>query len=116
MSPSETPALPRWEGEEAPAFAEPWHAQVFALTVRLSEAGHFTWPQWAEVFAGELERASQAGAPKDGSAYYDVWLTALERILRERGLAGAEEVAALKEAWTQAYLATPHGQPVSLKR
>lgn len=116
MSPSDLPPLPPLEGEDAPPFAEPWHAQAFALTVRLSEAGHFTWPQWAEVFAEELKRASEAGAPKDGSAYYDVWLTALERMLRERGLAGAEEVAALKEAWTQAYLSTPHGKPVSLKR
>ena len=28
---------------EGPAFAEPWQAQAFALAVKLSELGHFTW-------------------------------------------------------------------------
>ena len=117
MSPSDLPPLPPIKEEEgAPRFAEPWHAQLFALTVRLSESGHFSWPDWAAVFAEELEAASAAGAPKDGSAYYDVWLGALERLLRERGLAGAEELVALKQAWEAAYLETPHGQPVKLRR
>jgi len=28
---------------EEPVFAEPWQAQAFALAVKLSEQGHFTW-------------------------------------------------------------------------
>ena len=84
--------------------------------LRLSEAGHFTWKEWADSFAGELKRASLAGAPKDGSAYYDCWLATLERLLQERGLAGAGEMAAMKDAWTKAYLNTPHGKPVKLAR
>ena len=35
------PRLPRDEGE--PVFAEAWQAQAFALAVKLSEQGHFTW-------------------------------------------------------------------------
>jgi hypothetical protein len=38
------PRLPRDEGE--PVFAEPWQAQAFALAVKLSEQGHFTWKEW----------------------------------------------------------------------
>jgi nitrile hydratase accessory protein len=116
LSRSDLPPLPlSSEGKEGPRFAEPWHAQLFAITVKLSEQGHFAWPDWAAVFGEELKRASDAGAPKDGSAYYDVWLKALERLLAERGLAGAGELAALKQAWTEAYLETPHGKPVHLK-
>ena len=116
MNPSDLPPLPLSpEGEEAPRFAEPWHAQLFAITVKLSEEGHFTWPDWAAVFAEELKKASEAGAPKDGSAYYDVWLEALERLLAERGLAGRRDLSALKAAWTRAYLETPHGKPVRLR-
>ena len=120
MKPTDLPALPLAGvegagGEEGPRFAEPWHAQVFALTVQLSEAGHFPWPDWAAVFSEELEKASRAGAPKDGSAYYDVWLVALERLLNERGLAAASDLARLKQAWKEAYLDTPHGKPVHLK-
>ena len=39
------PPLPR--DEEGPVFAEPWQAQAFALAVKLSEQGHFTWKEWA---------------------------------------------------------------------
>ena len=35
------PHLPR--DEEGPVFAEPWQAQAFALAVKLSEQGYFTW-------------------------------------------------------------------------
>src|SRR6267378_4358068 len=41
--------LPRDEGE--PVFAEPWQAQAFALAVRLSAQGHFTWKEWAAALA-----------------------------------------------------------------
>ena len=43
------PRLPRDEG--GPVFAEPWQAQAFALAVKLSEQGHFTWKEWAGALA-----------------------------------------------------------------
>ena len=39
-----------------PVFAEPWHAQVFAVTVALNEAGRFDWPDWAKEFGATLAR------------------------------------------------------------
>ena len=107
-------ALPL-QGDDGPVFAEPWQAQVFAITVQLSEAGHFTWPEWAARFGKALKRASRDGAPADGSAYYDVWLEALEALLAERDLASPQALAGLREAWAAAYRETPHGKPVALK-
>jgi hypothetical protein len=43
-----------------------------------------------------------------------VWLDTLESLLIQRGLASAADLAELKEAWTEAYLHTPHGMPVEL--
>ena len=41
-------ALPRLPRDvSGPVFAEPWQAQAFALAVKLSEPGHFTWKEWA---------------------------------------------------------------------
>ena len=40
---------------EGPVFAEPWQAQAFALAVKLSEQGHFTWKEWAAALADELK-------------------------------------------------------------
>ena len=37
--------LPR--DASGPVFTEPWQAQAFALAVKLSEQGHFTWKEWA---------------------------------------------------------------------
>jgi nitrile hydratase accessory protein len=106
------PQLPRDAG--GPVFAEPWEAQAFALAVKLSEAGHFTWNEWAAVLAGELKAAADRGEADDGSRYYHHWLAALERLVKEKGLTDAAALAARKEAWADAYLHTPHGEPVEL--
>jgi nitrile hydratase accessory protein len=71
-------ALPRLPTDEAgPVFAEPWQAQAFALAVRLSEQGYFTWKEWAAALADELQAAARRGEPDDGSRYYEHWLAAL---------------------------------------
>ena len=111
---AELPSLPRVDGE--PVFAEPWQAQAFALAVRLSADGHFTWAEWTAALGNELAAAAEGGEPGDGSQYYHHWVAALERLVTERRLAGAEALAARKDAWVDAYLNTPHGQPVELKR
>ena len=106
------PQLPRDEG--GPVFAEPWQAQAFALAVKLSEQGHFTWKEWAAALAKELNAATSRGEPDDGSHYYDHWLAALEHLVTAKGLADSASLLARKEAWADAYRSTPHGMPVKL--
>ena len=95
-------------------FAEPWEAQAFALAVRLSEQGYFTWTEWAAALAQELRAAAGRGEPDDGSRYYHHWLAALERLVTAKGLADPGALLARKEAWAEAYRRTPHGKPVEL--
>jgi nitrile hydratase accessory protein len=109
---SDLPRLPRDEG--GPVFAEPWQAQAFALAVKLSEQGHFTWKEWAAGLAEELQAAARRGEPDDGSRYYEHWLTALERLVTAKGLTDQNALLTRREAWAQAYRATPHGTPVEL--
>lgn len=97
-----------------PVFAEPWQAQAFALAVKLSEEGHFTWKEWASRLAAELKAAADRGEPDDGSRYYEHWLAALERLVTEKNLTDRTEMLARKEAWADAYRHTPHGKPVTL--
>ena len=108
----ELPRLPREEGE--PVFAEPWEAQAFALAVKLSEQGHFTWKEWAAALASELQAAASRGEPDDGSHYYQHWLAALEGLVAAKGLMDPAALAARKEEWAEAYRRTPHGKPVEL--
>jgi nitrile hydratase accessory protein len=107
------PSLPRDEG--GPVFAEPWQAQAFALAVRLSAQGHFTWKEWAGALADELKAAADRGEPDDGSRYYEHWLAALERLVAAKALSNPGEMKARKEAWADAYRHTPHGKPVVLR-
>jgi nitrile hydratase accessory protein len=106
------PQLPRDAG--GPVFAEPWQAQAFALAVKLSEQGHFTWKEWAAALAEELKLAANRGEPDDGSRYYNHWLAALERLVWAKGLSDPVTMLARKEAWADAYRHTPHGKPVEL--
>jgi nitrile hydratase accessory protein len=101
--------------DDEPAFAEPWQAQAFALAVRLSSEGHFTWQEWAATLAAELQADAARGEPDDGSRYYHCWLAALETLVMSKRLSDAATLAAQREAWAEAYRRTPHGQPIELK-
>ncbi|WP_270729534.1 nitrile hydratase accessory protein [Shimia sp. Alg240-R146] len=97
-----------------PAFEAPWHAQVFALTVAMNEAGHFNWAEWAEIFGATLKEHGLAKELDGGEDYFTAWLAALETMLRGRDLAQPEAIEATRDAWEQAFLSTPHGDPVKL--
>jgi len=107
------PSLPRDEG--GPVFAEPWQAQAFALAVRLSAQGHFTWKEWAAALAEELMADAERGEADDGSRYYHCWLTALERLVVAKRLSDSAALLARKDDWADAYRRTPHGKPVELE-
>ena len=106
------PALPR--DESGPVFAEPWQAQAFAMAVRLSTEGHFTWKEWAAALADELKSVAIRGEVDDGSRYYEHWLAALERLVIAKGLSSRTALDERKDAWADAYRHTPHGKPVEL--
>ena len=108
------PALPR--DDEGPVFNAPWEAQAFAMTVSLHAAGAFTWREWADALAAELSAAAAHGEPDDGSHYYEHWLTALEKLIRAKGVVPAQELERRLDEWDAAVRATPHGKPVELMR
>ena len=106
------PNLP--QDNEGPVFAEPWQAQAFAMAVKLCDEGHFKWAEWVEVFSLEVKRAQAAGDPDLGDTYYDHWLNALEKIVTTKKMITPPDMLTRKEEWRQAYLRTPHGQPIKL--
>jgi len=97
-----------------PVFEDPWHAQVFALTVHLNETGQLPWTDWAEQFGATLKRHGLSKELNGGSDYFAAWLETLESILDEQGVAAPDETSDMRAAWERAYLSTPHGDPVRL--
>ncbi|MGE0725758.1 MAG: nitrile hydratase accessory protein [Alphaproteobacteria bacterium] len=108
------PSIPR--DAEGPVFKAPWEASAFAMTVKLYESGFFTWTEWAETLAEEITRAQQGGDPDLGDTYYRHWLAALERLVQQKGIVSGAELVDRRDAWDAAVRATPHGQPIELKR
>ena len=88
-------------------FEEPWQAQIFAMTVALNEAGHFTWSEWTALFGPRVQKSGAA-------EYWRLWSEAFVAMLDMKGIAGADEVKALTARWQEAARATPHGTPILL--
>lgn len=97
-----------------PVFTQPWHAQVFALTVHLNETGHFDWPDWAARFSATLAAHGLQRELDGGDDYFNAWLETLETLLAETGQAAPDLVERVRADWEHAYLKTPHGAPVRL--
>ena len=92
------------KSEEQIVFQNPWHSQLFAITIQLSEKGE------------SLKKQRSLLKNLDGSNdYFSCWLNALEEILIIKKISNQDTLVLLKEDWTQAYLSTPHGKPVHIK-
>ncbi|HEX5368427.1 MAG TPA: nitrile hydratase accessory protein [Dehalococcoidia bacterium] len=80
-------ALPRSNGELV--FEAPWEGRAFGIGVELNETGHYPWRAFRDGLVKEIE-ANQAGGPT--SSYYELWLTALEKLLLDKGVLNREEL------------------------
>ena len=95
-------------------FDEPWHAQVFAVTVHLSEQNLFSWAEWTDAIGKQINKVKQT-RPIDGSNdYYSLWLKALIDLISTKGITDAEAILDAQNRWADAYRNTPHGKPVEL--
>ena len=97
-----------------PVFEQPWHAQLFALSVALHEQGLFSWPDWTKRFGVWLKRNGADRELNGGDDYFTAWLETLEELLVEREPEDRQQLFALRTAWKHAYLSTPHGSPVTI--
>jgi nitrile hydratase accessory protein len=110
---SAIPGIPR--DDDGPVFREPWEAQAFAMALTLHECGLFTWSEWAATLADEIKRAQAGGDPDTGETYYRHWLTTLERLVAEKGVASSATLRRYHDAWDHAADRTPHGSPIELR-
>ena len=103
------------KNHEGPVFKEPWQAQAFAMVVTLSEAGLFSWQEWSSELSASIQSQQKMGDPGDGETYYLHWLETLEKMLSRKNLIEHADLLKRISEWEEAYLKTPHGQPVQLE-
>jgi hemoglobin-like flavoprotein len=97
-----------------PVFAQEWQAQVLAMADVLIANKSIEPTRWSEAFGAGLAQAHAAGRQDDMETYYAVALATLETLMTGLGTVTEVEMLKRREAWKQAYLRTPHGQPVKL--
>ena len=108
-----TTPIPR--DKDGPVFPTASAARAFALAVALNERGVFAWHEWARALGAAIVRDARS-PDGDTDAYWRAWLTALEDILAQKQVADRAALLDLQDAWRRAAAATPHGQPIELRR
>ena len=114
--PDSNPVKPFKRMDDEPVFDEPWQAQVLAMADTLITNGVIEAVDWSDTLGEELRKAQTRRASDNITTYYKAALRALEQLLGEYTDISESEVSDKRDAWEQAYLATPHGQPVKLKK
>ena len=97
-----------------PVFEQEWQAQVLAMADTLITNNLIEPTRWSEAFGAGLAKAHAAGQADDMETYYAVALDTLENLMTSQGALAKVEISNRREEWKQAYLRTPHGQPVKL--
>lgn len=77
------------------AFKEPWHAQLFAITIALHESGVMSWTEWSDMLAKEIEARTPVPGSDPEDEYYGSWQAALERLLQSRNMVGGSELKSM---------------------
>lgn len=108
----EIAALPLHEPNRS--FDHPWQAQAFAMIVEMHKGGMFTWPEWVEMFSTVIKANPAREGETSNDTYYRQWMIALEKMVGRVAKIATEAVDERVGEWRQAYLNTPHGQPIVL--
>ena len=103
----------RMDGE--PVFDEAWQAQLLAMVNQMIVDGVFSNVLWSDTLGLHLKQAEARGQADNIDTYYAAVLSAFEVLLAESSGISSETIADQQQAWENAYLSTPHGQPVLLK-
>ncbi len=77
-------SLPRKSGEMV--FHDDWERRAFAIAVSLAEQGLFQWSEFQQHLIDAVAEAEQGDRQQPSRGYYENWLVALERSLKEKQL------------------------------
>lgn len=101
-------------------FEHPWEIRAFAMAVAAHQQQQFDWSQFQAALIASIQdwEGHDAGPDRSAWSYYEHWVNALESVIAEHGLPGADEL----ENRTAAVLAQPastnhheaHPEPIAI--
>ena len=115
MSKPDSNVTPFKQMDGEPLFTEAWQAQLLAMVDQMINDGIISNTVWSQTLGEKLSEASADGKADDIETYYAAALAAFETLLAQLPELSMQDVDKKQKAWEQAYLATPHGQPVVLR-
>ena len=98
-----------------PVFDEPWQAQALAMADSLVQNEMFGADAWSDALGQALKIAAASGNADTQDTYYACVLLALEKLVANHSVIDQKAMIGKRKNWEEAYLSTPHGQPVRLK-
>jgi hypothetical protein len=98
-----------------PAFTEAWQAEALAIADTQVQKGQFSAGAGSAALGEALQQAEAGGDSDDQETYYRCVLSALEGLVARHSIIDQSAMAGKRKDWEEAYLSTPHGQPVKLK-
>ena len=94
-------------------FDEPWHAEVFAVTLCLWERNLFSWTEWTAALGEKISKDGLIRCINGSDDYYNLWLEALIELISTKGITDPETIEDMQNRWVDAYRNTHHGKPVN---
>ncbi len=98
-----------------PVFDEAWQAQALAIADTLVRNGLFSAVEWSRTLGEKLATAEADGQPDNQDTYYQCVLETIETLVAAHSDIDPAAMHGKRRDWEQAYLSTPHGQPVRLQ-
>ena len=95
------------------SFEKPWHGQIFAITVSLSENKVFEWSEFSKSLAEQI-KIDKTEKQNGSDDYFFSWIKALENLIINKNVVDQSNLNITKQKWKDAFLATPHGHPVKI--
>ena len=97
-----------------PVFDEAWQAQALAMADNLVRSGLFSANDWSDALGQSLKQSVDRTDVDSQLTYYLCVLETLEKLIADHSDINTQLMDKKRADWEQAYLSTPHGQPVNL--
>ena len=69
------------------SFEKPWHGQIFAITVSLSENKVFEWSEFSKSLADQI-KIDKTEKQNGSDDYFFSWIKALENLIIKKNVVG----------------------------